>query len=559
VATTEETFRLNWEQKGAALIDEAKAALRGVDQELAALKIQYGLGVAAEDDYARQTAALAVRQRELGTELRAYNRLANETGDKTRNVGRGFLELSRAAEDAQYGLAGVLNNIPTTIQMFGGSAGLAAGISITAVAMKILIDHCGPLVTALLGVDRTAELLKGTVGALKARIEELEKHPLKLAVDSLELDNAKRKLDELVKAEAAWKAAHETKSSVEKESGGATAEVLAETEGGEGAAVDKLRADMLKKRTATNVELNEALADQKDAQAKAAEYQAKADALEKAGAFDESATARDFANKEEVRAKEAGGRTSAARTKQEKDVEDEIGKMLGGAKAGDFEQQKRLVKSLREAGQEDLTALAKELAGVSTQGETSRTVKDFDEEAAEFDRKNDRARASRERRSRMTEVEGKASDEEAAEFQRPIKERQEATGRRTINRRAKKDEAQAQAQAKTRAAQVARDEVKGVKDMIKQAEEETIGMRTVQILRESERRGAGFTPEMARDAAERSVAMSNKGANAGDAMLGAMGQVLDAMLALGNRLADQEARANAMGQAFRQTAQRMGR
>jgi len=52
--------------------------------------------------------------------------------------GMGVLEVSRAIEDAQYGIRGVLNNIPGIIQSFGGSMGLAGVVSIAAVAVSVL-------------------------------------------------------------------------------------------------------------------------------------------------------------------------------------------------------------------------------------------------------------------------------------------------------------------------------------------------------------------------------------------------------------------------------------
>jgi len=52
--------------------------------------------------------------------------------------GMGILEVSRAIEDAQYGIRGVLNNIPGIIQSFGGSMGLAGVVSIAAVGVTVL-------------------------------------------------------------------------------------------------------------------------------------------------------------------------------------------------------------------------------------------------------------------------------------------------------------------------------------------------------------------------------------------------------------------------------------
>jgi chromosome segregation ATPase len=71
------------------------------------------------------------------------------------NSSMGFLAFSQAVEDAQYGIKGVLNNIPQMILGFGGSMGLAGAISLAAVAAVQLYPHLKKLFTS---VD--AEILK---------------------------------------------------------------------------------------------------------------------------------------------------------------------------------------------------------------------------------------------------------------------------------------------------------------------------------------------------------------------------------------------------------------
>lgn len=68
-------------------------------------------------------------------ELRRQTLLAGQSG---KNGALGFLAFSQAVEDAQYGIKGVLNNIPQMVLGFGGTAGLAGAISLAAVAATIL-------------------------------------------------------------------------------------------------------------------------------------------------------------------------------------------------------------------------------------------------------------------------------------------------------------------------------------------------------------------------------------------------------------------------------------
>ncbi|HEY1122144.1 MAG TPA: hypothetical protein VGE67_11115 [Haloferula sp.] len=58
----------------------------------------------------------------------------------TANLGMGALAAAQAFEDMQYGIRGVLNNIPQMVLMFGGGAGLAAVISVASVAGNLLFE-----------------------------------------------------------------------------------------------------------------------------------------------------------------------------------------------------------------------------------------------------------------------------------------------------------------------------------------------------------------------------------------------------------------------------------
>jgi hypothetical protein len=78
-------------------------------------------------------------------------------------MGRAALEFSRAAEDAQYGIAGVLNNLPGLVMMLGGGAGLAGALSLAAVGATQLVKHLGGINAA---VD--PEILKAKLEAIKS-------------------------------------------------------------------------------------------------------------------------------------------------------------------------------------------------------------------------------------------------------------------------------------------------------------------------------------------------------------------------------------------------------
>jgi hypothetical protein len=86
------------------------------------------------DAYLKQTERAAFVAQDARNK---FNRLTGAMG----NSSMGFLAFSQAVEDAQYGIKGVLNNIPQMILGFGGSMGLAGAISLAAVAAVTLYPH----------------------------------------------------------------------------------------------------------------------------------------------------------------------------------------------------------------------------------------------------------------------------------------------------------------------------------------------------------------------------------------------------------------------------------
>lgn len=163
------------------------------------------------------------------TALERQSRAAKDAGAATGNLGRGFLELSRGIEDAQYGLGGVLNNIPNAISMFGGPAGLAAVVSLTAVGAYQLRHEFTALNEHL--NDRPWINLGDSISTVKKRLEELADKPHKLDIDYSRLDDARKILDVMEKKLAGFKAISDATDTQEKV-GKAVTHVIREEAGG---------------------------------------------------------------------------------------------------------------------------------------------------------------------------------------------------------------------------------------------------------------------------------------------------------------------------------------
>jgi hypothetical protein len=97
---------------------------------------------------------------------------ASTSNGAWRNAGtsQGLLQVSRAIDDVQYGIRGVLNNVEPIVSAFGGTAGMAGAISIAGVAIYALIpafQSAGTQVEKFFGVWQSeAEKARNSVAGL---------------------------------------------------------------------------------------------------------------------------------------------------------------------------------------------------------------------------------------------------------------------------------------------------------------------------------------------------------------------------------------------------------
>jgi hypothetical protein len=110
----------------------------------------------------------------------------------SRNSAQALLLFSQGFEDAQYGIRGVLNNIPGLIFAMGGTAGLAGAISIAAVGLSQII----PLFQKS---KEESNLLKEALDSVKDSAGELEEQRFQEAADSI--DNLRERSEAL---EQSW-------------------------------------------------------------------------------------------------------------------------------------------------------------------------------------------------------------------------------------------------------------------------------------------------------------------------------------------------------------------
>lgn len=121
---------------------QAGASIQDLETKLEQLQAELRSVPVAGEDFTGLSGQIKNVQNDLaGAEIQA-RKLGATTG-RNGNAGMAMLEFSRLTEDAQYGLRGILNNIPTLVMQLGGTAGLAGALSLAAVAISQLWERFG--------------------------------------------------------------------------------------------------------------------------------------------------------------------------------------------------------------------------------------------------------------------------------------------------------------------------------------------------------------------------------------------------------------------------------
>lgn len=144
--------------------EAAKKAISDVDKEIAKLDANAKKVKQAPLVDANLSREAADRMNGFTEAATAAGRASDKLGKSGANAGLGMLALSQGIEDAQYGMRAVLNNIPQLIMYMGGGAGLAAVISMVAVATAVLGPHLKELVD---GEDEASEATKRLLAAYR--------------------------------------------------------------------------------------------------------------------------------------------------------------------------------------------------------------------------------------------------------------------------------------------------------------------------------------------------------------------------------------------------------
>lgn len=180
---------------------EAVAAVTAIDTRVEKYQRDIVALATAMASGTGNTKAYEAEMRQLNAELDRLNGRTRNTTQRTmefaqaaadvRTQGRGsglaMLEMSRAFEDAQYGISGVLNNIPGLLMALGVGAGLTGVVSAAAVGVSILAKRFGDVDPAAKTATDTAKKyvddLRKEISDLSDELSELQGTATRVAME----------------------------------------------------------------------------------------------------------------------------------------------------------------------------------------------------------------------------------------------------------------------------------------------------------------------------------------------------------------------------------------
>lgn len=117
--------------------------------------------------------------REMQEELVKVGTASTQAAGKSGPNGMGVLQLAYFIDDLQYGMRGIINNMPNLVQSLGLGAGMAGVVGIAAVAVSQLLDKFPGWIEGNEKIKLTTEMLadaiKAEEAAIKRQKEEVEK------------------------------------------------------------------------------------------------------------------------------------------------------------------------------------------------------------------------------------------------------------------------------------------------------------------------------------------------------------------------------------------------
>lgn len=165
-------------------------------------KIRLVLETLGTDNVKQASRVLREMEEQLGKVATASTQAAGRSGPN----GQGILQLAYFIDDLQYGMRGIMNNIPQVVQALGLGAGLAGVAGIAAVAVGTLVEKHPEWFE---WSKKVKETLKELTDAIKAEEEAIKRQ--KEQVDKLGESTSKR-IEDILKLKEATESLKEAEA-----------------------------------------------------------------------------------------------------------------------------------------------------------------------------------------------------------------------------------------------------------------------------------------------------------------------------------------------------------
>jgi hypothetical protein len=357
------------------------------------LEAEHRRSVTATQQESQAATQTVAAQEKAGEAAKNAGKKIREVAGDTRVARQGFVDIARASQDfAQGGFAAIVNNLEGIgrglTSILANPAALLSSLPalLTLVGVAVLafgekIAKVGSMIRDVWNPDRI-KTIQTDVEKLNERIKELKDKSIKLAVDTIELEGAEKKLKELLKLENDWEARQKQQTPGEAEAGRLTKERLELEEGG----IGKVQEDLKQKFMREFTENSPVLKNIADEMAAAAQGYVR-DQLTGVRIFVGRGMTGDYERMlteqgAEERQRIAKSAQAEATRLLNAPIEGKGGQMAAGRKT--------LAKQLQELGRGNLAA---DIAGT-----TPEALKEGDEADKRFEESMDRAKAAGERR-----------------------------------------------------------------------------------------------------------------------------------------------------------------
>lgn len=183
--------------------------LRQVESRMKEATQEFQRGERAVTEYAAEMRRLGQEAEQLGRQIAQAQQAGGsfvvstaQVARGSRNMGMAVMEGGRALEDLQYGINGVVNNIPSLVMALGGTAGLTGVISVATVGAYQLYKNWDVLMDSFgVGVPQPAlsglDLLEQKLGKVNERLDELQGKSRLTFPEFQELNNLQREQADL--------------------------------------------------------------------------------------------------------------------------------------------------------------------------------------------------------------------------------------------------------------------------------------------------------------------------------------------------------------------------